>query len=592
MPGSGRWARFALPLLGATVLLLVVAPSAQATFHLMKVREVYPAGDASYVELQMTAAGEYLVSTHHLVVYNSNGSVANDFPLPSNVSISSPNNATILIADSGYAAAFPSGPSPDELDTNLNLSAAGGAVCWKDGLPPDCVAWGNFIGPLPSTPVGLVVGNPASPGGVSANKALRRSIASGCATFLEQLGDSDDSDDSATDFSEQTPNPRDNASPVTEMTCVGPTPPNTIIGEPKPAIHTSSTGATFNFTASPAAEATFECKLDSEAFAPCTTPKEYTGLSSSGETGTTHTFEVRAVHPTNGTDPTPASYSWTVDTVAPIVTIDTHPADPSPGASAPFTFHAGESSTFQCSLEGPKTEGFAACSSGKTYKSLANGSYTFEVRATDLAMNLGAPQSFTWTVDNSLLDTEPPQTTITSHPPDPSESPNASFTYESNEPGSTFECALDGGAFVSCPGSGISYSGLADGTHSFQVRAIDPSNNVDPTPAGYTFDVVLTGPPPVPPALPPPPPAVSPDTKIGKKPPAKTPDRTPTFKFTSSQPGSGFQCSVDGKAYKPCRSPFTTKSLSFGRHTVKIRAIAGGLTDPSPAAFSFKVMRR
>ena len=54
-----RWrASLGLPLLAAALLLLTAAP-AQATFHLIKVREVYPGtSDDSYVELQMFAAGQ------------------------------------------------------------------------------------------------------------------------------------------------------------------------------------------------------------------------------------------------------------------------------------------------------------------------------------------------------------------------------------------------------------------------------------------------------------------------------------------------------------------------------------------------------
>ena len=52
----------------------------------------------------------------------------------------------------------------------------------------------------------------------------------------------------------------------------------------------------------------------------------------------------------SGPDPTPASYTWTVDTTPPLAAIDTHPADPSPGATAQFTYHAPNEpgSSFKC----------------------------------------------------------------------------------------------------------------------------------------------------------------------------------------------------------------------------------------------------
>ena len=189
---------------------------------------------------------------------------------------------------------------------------------------------------------------------------------------------------------------------------------------------------------------------------------------------------------------TPASYSWRVDTTPPTATIDSRPADPSPGGSASFTYHAGETgSTFECSLaaEGAAAA-FSVCpSSGKTYTGLADGGYAFEVRATDAAANQGAAATFEWTVDNSLADTTPPQTTILSRPPDPSDSSTASFTYESSEAGSSFECELDGAGLSGCPAGGIAYTGLANGPHTFLVRATDAAANVDPTPAGYSFAV-------------------------------------------------------------------------------------------------------
>jgi hypothetical protein len=84
----------------------------------------------------------------------------------------------------------------------------------------------------------------------------------------------------------------------------------------------------------------------------------------------------------------------------------------------------------------------------------------------------------------------------------------------------------------------------------------------------------------------------APRTKLRGKPGKKTHDRTPTFRFSSNEAGSTFQCKLDGKAYKGCRSPFTAKRLGFGPHTFKVRARdKSGKLDPSPASYSFKVLR-
>jgi plastocyanin len=196
-------------------------------------------------------------------------------------------------------------------------------------------------------------------------------------------------------------------------------------------------------------------------------------------------------------------------------------------------------------------------------------------------------------------DTTDPQTTITGKPADPTNSSTVEFKYVSNEPGSTFECKMDGEPFTACASTGKTYTGLGEGPHTFQVRATDPSLNTDESPASYSFSVVLPAAPPpevTPPTVNPPPtveppPKVVPDTTMTLKPKAKTKDRTPTFKFKSTVAGATFKCTLDGKALKPCRSPLTTKKLSFGRHTLKVSAVAGGASDPTPATSSFKVLK-
>jgi len=583
-------ARLCLPLLATSLLLLIAAP-AQATFHLIKVREVYAGSDDdSYVELQMYASGQNFLSGHAMKLYNASGALVHTSTFSTTVP-NSANQQTVLIGDTKVQQNF--GVAPDLVDEGLAVPAAGGAACWNaGGIPADCVSWGNFSGGgALQAATGTSAGAPVSPAGITAGKAIRRTIEPGCPTLLEE---SDDSDNSSVDFAEASPAPRNDSSPIGEHTCAGA--PNTAIDD-RPALRSNSSSAEFTYEAPTATS--YECRLDAAVFSACPLggPVEYAALAEGS-----HTFQVRGVN-ASGPDPTPASYTWVVDTTPPVAVIDTHPLDPSPGATVQFTYHAPSESgsSFECSLDGAPASSCPA--SGITYHGLADGSHSFTVKATDPAGNPQVtPAEFSWTVDNSLADTTPPETKLLSKPSDPSTSTTASFTYEANEPGSSFECALDGAAFASCPSAGVSYSGLAGGPHSFQVRAIDPSENVDPTPAGYSFVVVLAaGPDPGQAASPSPgsPPlaipakrAAPPNTILSGKPAARTHDRTPTLRFRASAAGARYQCKVDRGPFKACRSPFTAPPLGPGSHTLRVRALLGGLADPTPATAAFKVVTK
>jgi len=92
-------------------------------------------------------------------------------------------------------------------------------------------------------------------------------------------------------------------------------------------------------------------------------------------------------------------------------------------------------------------------------------------------------------------DLVPPDTSITSGPPELTDSPSASFGFLSTQAGSSFACRLDAGAWQACS-SPASYSGLADGSHTFGVRATDPAGNTDPTEATGSWSIVTTPPAP------------------------------------------------------------------------------------------------
>ena len=85
-------------------------------------------------------------------------------------------------------------------------------------------------------------------------------------------------------------------------------------------------------------------------------------------------------------------------------------------------------------------------------------------------------------------DTEAPETSIDSGPTGTVDSDSATFSFSSSEENSTFECKLDDGTYENCA-SPKSYSGLADGQHTFSVRATDAAGNVDESPASQTWTV-------------------------------------------------------------------------------------------------------
>jgi hypothetical protein len=89
----------------------------------------------------------------------------------------------------------------------------------------------------------------------------------------------------------------------------------------------------------------------------------------------------------------------------------------------------------------------------------------------------------------------------------------------------------------------------------------------------------------------PPPDTTAPNTNFKGKPPKRGTDQTPTFRFKSNEVGSTFLCKVDGKRFRRCTSPFTTRRLGPGGHTFKVKAVdATGNADATPAKYSFRIL--
>jgi hypothetical protein len=285
-----------------------------------------------------------------------------------------------------------------------------------------------------------------------------------------------------------------------------------------------------------------------------------------------HTFRVRTVDPRGNIEPTPATRTFTVNSPPSGMAITGGPAE---GATTTdrtptFTFSAEtDPATFVCKVDPGGTFGpapFAPCSgaTAHTPATLADGTWTLWVQAYDDTDTLIGETSRTFNVDATA-----PQTTLLTGPPALSSTTSGSFTFSASEPNAEFECRLDSTdtfAWTPCS-SPRAFSGLANGTHTFEVRAVDAYGNRDSTPAATTFTVDTQAP------------AVS----ITSAPAALTNDRTPDFGF-STEAGAGVECSIDRgtPAFGACTAAHghtPAAPLADGNWTFRVRATDGAGND-------------
>ena len=186
-------------------LLALWSPQASATFHLIKVREVY-AGSATdpmsqYVELQMYSANQIFLAGHKLSVYDATGTDVGDFTFTSIV-MNGADQSYVLLATTQAESEF--GVTADLAMTPV-LTPGGGKVCWAtDQTPPiDCVSWGSYSGPADDA------GSPFAPStGIPPGSAMQRKISGGMDP--KALDPGDDTDNSSADFQIAQPDPHSN----------------------------------------------------------------------------------------------------------------------------------------------------------------------------------------------------------------------------------------------------------------------------------------------------------------------------------------------------------------------------------------------
>ncbi|SEU16517.1 adventurous gliding motility protein AgmC [Stigmatella erecta] len=183
--------------------------------------------------------------------------------------------------------------------------------------------------------------------------------------------------------------------------------------------------------------------------------------------------------------------TFTIDTTAPQAPVVTTPADGSV-TNNPTPAIAGTAeplSTVEVTLNGAVLGTTTADAAGTWTLTpptpLQDGPYRVTAVSSDPAGNVSEPS----VPVNFVVDTSAPDTSIVSGPSGDTFEADASFRFSATETNVTYECSLDNAAFTPCE-EAPTFPGLAEGSHSLQVRARDSAGNVDPTPATATWNVL------------------------------------------------------------------------------------------------------
>ncbi|MGB8573132.1 MAG: Ig-like domain-containing protein, partial [Nitrososphaeraceae archaeon] len=377
--------------------------------------------------------------------------------------------------------------------------------------------------------------------------------------------------------------------------------------------NTSSNSAIFSFSATDEGGvenegvgiSNFDCSIDNSNFITCTSPLEFNSLREG-----IHTLKIFSKDNVGKTS-SPASFSWTVDTIPPSSTINSATDgnnktldnnDNSSSTSIKLTFTGNDSGgvgvgQLECSLDGST---FVSCTSPIEYSSenISDGAHILELRAKDRVGNISPTSSFTWTVD-----TVPPDANIESATDGNgtiigtggnTSSNSMLFNFSGIDTGGKegngvginhFECSLDNSNFSACIGP-VRASNLADGTHILEIRAEDNVGNISPSPSSFTWTVDTT----------PPTTAINSvidDLQKSITNGGNTKSMSLKLGFTGNDTGVGvehFECRIDNSNFTSCTSPIQSGNLTDGDHIFEVRAGDNvGNIGLSPSSFTWTV---
>jgi hypothetical protein len=213
----------------------------------------------------------------------------------------------------------------------------------------------------------------------------------------------------------------------------------------------------------------------------------FTTGSAGSRTTVTATYEKRAITP--------------VDSTAPETTITSDPTGWIGATSATFEWTGSDDVTtaanlvYSTKLDGGAWSAFST-STTITLTGLTDGSHSFYVKAKDQTGN----EDLTPAEQTFGVDTTAPETTITSGPTGWIGATSATFEWTGSD-GITklenlvYSYRIDGGSWSTFSSTtSTTFTGLLEGSHTFEVKAKDQVGNEDLTPAKRSFSIDLTPP--------------------------------------------------------------------------------------------------
>jgi hypothetical protein len=216
---------------------------------------------------------------------------------------------------------------------------------------------------------------------------------------------------------------------------------------------------------------------------------------------------------------------------------------------------------------------YQACANFNFYPSLIeNQPYLHIVRARDKAGNLSDPIQTNWRSDRT-----PPTISFNLTPAAITADTQPLFSYTATDSGSGvagYQCSLDGAPYGSC-GSTQQYSGLVDGSHNFQVRAVDNVGLMS-EPLQYTWVQDST----------------APTIKFTQTPNSITNSNTASFAFDGIDTNQGivrYTCQLDSGSMVNCTSPRMLSNLPAGNHRFTVIGYDAANLASSPISFQWSI---